>query len=81
MRLVTFVGCAAYRTVRYSTLKYIFGALSFFQVEFIILFLRTDWSLSTYMKYGSIFTVHTHTDGTDGTGRDGRDGTDGSLIF
>ena len=38
------------------------------------LFLRTYWSLSTYMKYRSIFTVHTR-DGTDGTGRDG------SLIF
>jgi hypothetical protein len=43
----------------------------------MILFLRTDWSLSTYMKYRSIFTVHTH---TDGTGQD-KTGRDGSLIF
>ena len=34
----------------------------------MILFLRTDRSLSTYMMYGSIFTVH------------GRDGTDGRHL-
>ena len=63
------------RTISYSTIQYpkidFWRAEIFFQVEFMILFLRTYWSLSTYMMYGSIFTVHTRT-GRDGTGRDGR---------
>ena len=63
------MGCAA---VSYSTIQYpkidFWRAEFFFQVEYMILFLRTDRSLSTYMMYGSIFTVH------------GRDGTDGRHL-
>ena len=47
---LTFVGCAA---VSYSTIQYpkidFWRVDFFFQVECMILFLRTDWSLTTYM--------------------------------
>ncbi len=76
---MTFVGCAA--TLYYRTKHVQYPKIDFWRAEF---FLGRTYDtiptygryLSTYMMYGSIFTVYTHTDGTgrDGTGRDGTDG-------
>ena len=70
MSLVIFVGCAAVLSYEntYSTLKKIFGAPSFFLGRIYDTIPTYGENLSTYMKYCSIFTVHTR-DGTDGTGR------------
>ena len=62
--MIPFVGCAA---VSYSTIQYPkidFWRAEFFSGRIYDTIPTYGENLSTYMMYGSIFTVHTHTDGT-----------------